>query len=128
MPAFRYLRDPLFLCGCAAYALNRVLLKPHLAAPFLHAHFNDLWLIPCALPVFLWLHRRLGWRTHDEPPRLSEIFLHLAIWSLLFEWLGPKFMPHTTADFGDVLAYVVGALGAFLWWHRPTLRKLRPAA
>ena len=55
MPRFRYLGDPLFLTGCAAYAGNRWLIKPVIAWPFLQGHFNDLWLIPCALPPVLWL-------------------------------------------------------------------------
>ena len=91
MHRFRYLRDPLFLAGCAAYALNRWLLKPHLPSGFLHSHFNDLLLIP-ALPPILWLHRQLGLRSRDHTPTSSEIALHLIFWSALFEWIGPKFV------------------------------------
>ena len=115
--SFRYCRDPLFLVGCAAYALNRWLIKPHFHHGFFHSHFNDCWLIPCALPPVLWLHRRLGLRNHDRPPQISEIALHLAFWSLLFEWIGPRFMPHTTGDPYDVAAYAVGAILAALWWN-----------
>lgn len=118
MHRFRYLRDPLFLFGCAAYTLNRWLLKPHLPSGFLHSHFNDLWLIPCALPPILWLHRQSGLRSHDQPPTLSEITLHLVFWSALFEWIGPKFVSHTTADLLDVVAYLAGAVLAGVWWQR----------
>ena len=117
MQRFLYLRDPVFLIGCAAYALNRWLLKPHLASRFLHGYFNDLWLIPCALPPILWLHRRMGLRTNDDFPRLSEIALHLVFWSVLFEYIGPRFMPHTVGDPLDVLAYAVGAIVAAIWWR-----------
>jgi hypothetical protein len=117
MRRFLYWRDPLFLIGCTAYALNRWLLKPHLASRFLHGYFNDLWLIPCALPPLLWLHRRLGLRANDDFPRLSEIALHFAFWSFLFEYLGPKFMPHTVGDPLDVLAYAAGAIVAAIWWR-----------
>ena len=44
------LRDPLFLVAFAAYALNRWVLKPHTHSVFIHGYFNDLWLIPAALP------------------------------------------------------------------------------
>ena len=117
MQRFLYWRDPLFILGCAAYTLNRWLLKPHLASRFLHGYFNDLWLIPCALPPILWLHRRLGLRADDSYPRVSEILLHLAFWSVLFEYLGPKFMPHTVGDPLDVLAYAAGAAVAGIWWR-----------
>src|ERR1051325_10859827 len=123
MTRFRYLRDPLFLAGCTAYAVNRWWLKPHLHVRFLHSFFNDLWLIPCALPPVLWLHRQLNLRTHDDVPQLSEIFWHLVFWSLLFEWIGPRFVTHATGDPLDVLAYAAGAALAGAWWHRRSLSR-----
>jgi len=122
MHRFRYLRDPLFLFGYAAYTLNRWLLKPHLPSEFLHSHFNDLWLVPCALPLILWLHRQLGLRSHDQAPTKWEIASHFVFWSALFEWIGPKFVSHTTADPWDVMAYLVGALLAVVWWQRERRR------
>jgi hypothetical protein len=118
MRRFSYMGDPLFLFGCAAYIVNRWLVKPHVHNVFLHSHFNDLWLIPCALPPILWLHRRLGLRPDDNFPRISEMISHLVFWSVLFEWIGPKFVAHTVGDFADVLAYTVGAIFSALWWHR----------
>ena len=115
---FRYLRDPLFVIGCIAYIANRWLIKPHLPSVFFHSYFNDFWLIPCALPPILWLHRALGVRTHDDAPRISEILPHLIFWSVLFEWLGPKFLPRVIGDPNDVFAYVLGAVLATLWWYR----------
>jgi hypothetical protein len=118
MRPFRYCRDPLFLIGVVSYVLNRWFIKPHFHAGFFHSHFNDFWLIPCALPPILWLHRRLGLRTHDGAPRITEITFHLAFWSLLFEWIGPRFLAHATGDPLDALAYAAGAVLAGLWWHR----------
>jgi hypothetical protein len=115
---FQYLRDPLFLGGCVLYALNRWLLKPHLHQVFLNAWFNDLLLIPCALPPLLWMHRLLKLRGHDAPPSAAEIGLHLAFWSLLFEWWGPHLFRHATGDWLDVAAYVVGGIAAWGWWNR----------
>src|SRR5215471_620424 len=116
MQRFRYLRDPLFLIGCAAYAINRWLLKPHIASPFLHSHFNDLFLIPCALPPLLLVQSWLGLRDYDRRPRLREIGFHLAIWSVLFEWIGPRIYSQTVGDPWDVAAYAVGAVVAAIWW------------
>lgn len=118
MRPFLYLRDPLFLAGCGAYVVNRWLIKPHLRAGFFHSHFNDLWLIPCALPPVLWLHRQVGLRKHDRPPEWVEIIPHLVFWSALFEWFGPKVVLHATADPLDAIAYLLGALVAGCWWQR----------
>jgi len=60
-------------------------------------------------------------RADDSYPRLAEIALHLAFWSVLFEYIGPKIMPHAVGDPLDVVAYMVGAVVAGVWWHRHRL-------
>jgi hypothetical protein len=115
---FRYCGDTLFLAASALYAINRWLVKPHTSSPFLRGHFNDLLLIPCALPPLLWLHRTLGMRTHDAPPTAGEIATHVVIWSLVCEVIGPAFLPRT-GDIWDVCAYAAGACMAAAWWMRP---------
>lgn len=120
MNRFGYLRDRLFLCAAGAYALNRWVLKPRLDSAFLRGHFNDLLLIPAALPVVLLVQRRLGLRTHDAPPLWSEAWLHLIVWGMICEWIGPRFLGLGTADRWDVAAYTVGSIAACLWWNRCT--------
>lgn len=118
MKNFGYLRDPLCLAALLAYAVNRGLLIPMVPSGFLHGSFNDLLLIPAALPPVLWIQRRLGWRIHDRPPTPMEIFGHWAVWSLVCERLAPLILTRAVADFQDVVAYAIGALLAGLWWNR----------
>ncbi len=117
MKRFGYWRDPLFLGCCFLYALNRWGLKPHSHSKLLHGQFDDLLLIPCALPLALWAQRRLGLRTHDRFPQPDEIALHLAIWAVICELVGPLVLP-VTGDWKDVLAYAIGAGLAWGWWRR----------
>jgi len=119
---FAYLRDRLFWLGVALYALNRWWLKPHFHTAFLRGYFNDLWLIACALPPLLWLHRRLGLRGHDLPPTFAEITFHFVVWSAVCEGIAPHWIKRATGDWWDVAAYGVGALIAGLWWNRKLLR------
>lgn len=118
MRPYRFYNDPIFIIGCIAYALNRWCFKPLIPLEFLHSYFNDLWLIPCALPPVLWLHSRLGLRPRDTPPSVSEVALHLVGWSIICEWIGPRLITHATADPMDILAYAIGGLVAVLWWSR----------
>lgn len=115
----------------ALYALNRWVVKPHVDAGFLHDHFNDLLLIPAALPLVLGVQRLLKWRDHDSPPTAGEIALHLVIWSMLCEVAGPRLVAHATADWRDVVAYAAGGLVAGLWWQCAgkvgAARRARPA-
>ena len=116
--AFRYWRDPLCIAACAAYAVNRWLLKPHFAlGPFMRGHFNDCLLIPAALPLVLWLQRRLSLRTHDAPPTGGEILLHLAVWAFIAEGAGPWLTHRGTADWWDVAAYSAGAAACYVFWR-----------
>ncbi len=123
MKRFGYLRDPLFLTTCSLYALNRWLVKPHVHSSFLRFHFNDLLLIPCALPPLLLLQRLLGLRQCDQSPSVSEILLYTTVWSLLFEVVGPHLVRRATGDLMDIVMYFCGAILAGLWWHRHRLAR-----
>lgn len=103
------------------YALNRWWLRGHLGGAFLTGHFNDLLLIPAALPLALWVQRRLGVRADDRPPRWREIALHLAVWAVAAEAIMPHFATRATGDWRDVVAYAAGAIGAGFWWREPAL-------
>ena len=122
MNRFAYMRDPLFLLASTGYALNRWVLKPRVTSPFLHGHFNDLLLIPAALPVVLWLQRVSKLRNHDRAPSWREMLLHLGVWSVICEFIGPFWLHYGTADIWDVAAYAVGGVAACLWWNRPARR------
>jgi hypothetical protein len=118
---FRYLGDGLFLISCSLYALNRWGIKPHTHNGFLRFHFNDLLLMPCALPVLLWLQRIMNLRTIDGPPTWNELALYTVFWSILFEVIGPHLIRRTTGDPWDAVVYFIGGIGAGLWWNRHKL-------
>jgi ubiquinone/menaquinone biosynthesis C-methylase UbiE len=113
---FGYVFDPLFLVCCALYAANRWLIKPHCHIAFFHNWFNDVLLIPCALPPLLLVHRWLHLRAHDRSPTLAEVSAHVLGWSVLFEVIGPRLMP-TTGDPWDAVAYACGGAAAYFCWR-----------
>ena len=117
MKRFGYALDPLCVFACGLYALNRFWLSQHFGGPFLRGQFNDLLLIPAALPFALWLQRRLQLRRDDRFPRWSEIALHLAVWSLAAETVAPHLFARATADWRDVVAYTIGGAVAGCWWQ-----------
>jgi hypothetical protein len=118
MGGFRYWMDPACLLCCVAYAVNRFVIKPHTHTLFFDGYFNDLLLIPCALPIVLLLQRWFGLRLGNAFPGAREILWHLVLWSVLFEWAGPWLMPRAVGDPVDVLAYALGAAMAWAWWAR----------
>lgn len=119
-PHFRYGADPLCLGASFLYLLNRFWAKPYWGGvfPFLREHLDDCLFIPAALPLLLWIFRRLNLRHTDEPPSLREVLEWTAVWSFAFEWLFPRFLHKGTADWMDVLSYVGGAFAAWIMWGR----------
>jgi hypothetical protein len=117
MRRFRYVLDPLCLIACGLYAVNRFWLRGHIGGPFLTGQFNDLFLIPAALPLLLWVQRKLGIRHDDRPPQWGEIAMHLVVWSVAAELVAPLLFTRATGDWRDVVAYTVGAIIAGAWWQ-----------
>lgn len=126
MKPFRYAADPLCLSACGAYAVNRLWLKGWIGGAFLRGHFNDLLLIPAALPLVLWLHARLGWREAHGMPDAPEIAFHTVVWAVACEVIGPQFVRHSIGDLADALCYAAGAIVAWLWWNRSKLDRSSP--
>jgi hypothetical protein len=79
-------------------------------------------LIPAALPVLLWIFRKLRLRLHDSPPTWTEIAEWTVLWSLAFEWAFPRFLHLGTADWRDAVCYAAGAFLAGCWWHKTSAR------
>jgi hypothetical protein len=115
---FGYARDPLCWISIVFYAANRWGLPAAWKTAFLRNHFNDLLFIPAALPLMLWLERRLGLRTTDAPPDWREVLFHLVAWSLAAEVVGPHLFHQATGDVWDVAAYAAGAVVATLYWRQ----------
>lgn len=119
MKRFRYAFDPVCVSACALYALNRFVIKPHAGPGFFHSHFNDVLLIPAALPFLLGAYRVMGWRREDAVPTWSEVAAHTVLWAVICEGVGPLILRHYgTADWLDVVAYAVGAVIAWMIWNR----------
>jgi hypothetical protein len=75
MTGYVFWKDRIWPLTCCFYAANRWGLKPRLpqGEVFFRGHFNDLLLIPCVLPPLVTLHRFVGLRRDDGPPRLTEV-------------------------------------------------------
>ncbi len=116
-----------------AYFLNRCFLKTALGSEFLQGRFNDLLLIPAALPWVLWIQYLLGWRVSKAYPSPDEIAGHLFVWSVIAEGIIPMMSHRFTADPMDVMAYCLGAMFASglwsveaVWFGRTGFDRLAP--
>jgi hypothetical protein len=115
--SFSYWRDPVWVATTAAYVVNRWIVPASLQPAWWRGHFSDLLLVPVGLPIWLWIERRLGWRTHDDLPRWTEIAFVLVTWTVAAELLAPRLFAHATGDVWDVAAYGCGAAAVGLSWQ-----------
>jgi hypothetical protein len=111
---FRYALDPLCLVACGLYVLSRLAPMPGWSAGW----FRDVLFLPVAVPVFLWIERRLGLRTDDAPPSWGELMWLFLVWSVAAEGVAPLLFEQCTADALDILAYAAGGIIAGSWWTR----------
>ena len=105
------------------YALNRWVLKPTIASAFLRDLFNDVLLVPCALPILLAGEEQLDTRGRAGPPTALEVVTYTAGWSVTCEVLGPAMFPWSTSDPWDVVAYMGGAIVAAACWRSTARRR-----
>ena len=113
MRRFRYAADPLCIAATALYVLQRWVF----CHPALRGWFSDVLFLPAAVPVFLWMERKLGLRTHDRIPSLTEVVGLFLVWSLAAEGIAPRLFQYCTADPMDIVAYAAGGLFALAWWN-----------
>ena len=105
--SYFFLRDPVFLLSASSYLANRFLLEE---LPFFDNYFSDFLLIPCALPPLLFFYQLMGMRRGANYPEFGEVILHLLVWSIFCELIGPLVLGLGVGDTLDVLAYTCGAL------------------
>lgn len=87
------------------------------AGAWWRGHAIDVLLVPVGLPLWLWLERRVGWRTDDRMPTVREGLFVLILWTIAAEVTAPRLVSTATGDPLDALAYTAGALVALVVWR-----------
>ena len=113
----KLLGDPFWHVSLACYALHRCWQGFHTGSGWFDHYWNDLWMLPCALPLVLFLYQILGLRLCGAVPSGSEIFWHGMLLSLMAEVAGPLLFEHAVGDPWDILAYAMGGGMLYCRWH-----------
>ena len=116
------LKDPFWGISIACYIIHRFwqVLSPD--SGWMDRHWNDLWMLPCALPLILSLYGALGMRAHALRVTGGEILWHGLLWGFMAEFIGPLLFDHAVSDLWDLLAYALGGFLMFFRWHCTELR------
>jgi hypothetical protein len=97
------------------YALNHFVIKPNCSILFFHYYLNDLFAMPFVIAYSNLLISFVGKPAFSINTRLRISLLTLlciAIW----EGVGPCFIPNSTRDLYDVIAYSTGSTAYFVFF------------
>jgi len=80
--------------------------------------FNDLVCLPLVLTICLFVVRSLLKNPFYilNKYEITSVFL---LYSILFEFILPKFNDRYTSDYWDILMYFTGSLIFYLFWNKP---------
>ncbi len=112
-----FFRDPMWMVAMACYASHRCWQWYFPGAGWMDSYWNDFLMLPCALPLILWLYGLLGLRDDSIKPLGIEILGHGILWGLMAEMVGPLVFDHSVGDPWDLVAYAAGGLVLYLRWN-----------
>lgn len=121
---YKFLLDPIFLISILLYSINKSLLifTSYLnKISLLTGYFNDLLLIPCVLPLLIFIINKLGFRSYKYSPQTSEVIITISIVVIICEFIGPFILIKGTYDLVDILAYSLGGLISLILWKYTTI-------
>jgi hypothetical protein len=109
----RTLFNPWFIVGCFTWAIVIAFRKLGHPVPCLNGHINDFFAIPVIANLALWFQRVMYKTNYYVLAPWHVIFIVVYV-SVVFEGILPRFSIRYTADWMDVLLYVIG--GLFFYW------------
>lgn len=116
--------DPFFIFYCFSWFLIRFTRHSGHAIPYLNNWLTDFVFVPLivhASSIFGYFILHL--KTPHRYP-LSQILLLSLMVALVFEYIMPKYTSYNTADFMDVLAYLLGGLFYYYVHQQYTYKRL----
>lgn len=115
-----------FLLGLATWGIIILLRTNGIVIPVINDHFTDCITIP--MYCYLIEHIMNGILGYQWKPDLKFVLTSVLYLSFLFEVICPKLSTHFTGDFFDVLAYVAGGVGYYLFAVKQIHKKASSSA
>jgi hypothetical protein len=116
---YKYYGDPVFVVSIICYSINKLLLISHRSfeSSFMNNYFNDIFVVPCLLPILIYCIARMKLRNKYSGPLIIEIFLFVSVISLMCEIFGPYFLGKGVYDPIDIFAYLLGGMISWFIWR-----------
>lgn len=117
------LRQPAFIVIGIAFVIHQLLQKIlHINLPWLDHYLDPLLCMPILLTLLLAERRHLFYKNNNYQLSLKEVMIALIILSVLFEVVFPKLSSKFTADWGDIITYIIGSSFFYIVLNKPLLK------
>jgi hypothetical protein len=114
------LQQPIFVVVALMFVAHQILQKYFGIALFwLHSYLDPLLCMPILLTLLLTERRHIWGKGLQYRLSLTEVSMATIALSIVFELVFPKLSTRFTADWGDVVAYAIGALFFYLTLNHP---------
>jgi hypothetical protein len=121
----RTLLNPWFIAGCATWIIVMTARQLGHPVPYLNGYINDLFAIPVIANLALWFQRAVMYRSEYYVLAPWHVIFIVAYVSVAFEGALPRFSVRYTADWADVVMYVIGGFFFYFVMNRPAMRHER---
>jgi hypothetical protein len=113
------LRNPWFFTGILAWAIVILFRKLGHPLPFVNNYLGDLFAIPVIANLGLWFQRVFIIKNNYYVLGVWQVIFVVVYVSFIFEGMLPLVSKTYTADWIDVLLYIVGGIFFFEVMNRP---------
>ena len=115
------LLNPWFIVGCATWLIVIVLRKTGHPLPYLNGYLTDAFAIPVIANLGLWFQRVIIYKSNYYVLSMWHVVFIVVYVSLVFEGLLPWLSAKYTADWIDVVLYIVGGVFFYRVMNKPVV-------
>ncbi|QJD94517.1 hypothetical protein HH214_00840 [Mucilaginibacter robiniae] len=115
------LQNPWFIAGCLVWAVIIPARKLNYPVPFLNGYLDDAVAVPVIANLSLWFKRTVMIKSNYYVLLPGHVIFIVIYLSVLFEWLLPHYSATYTADYWDVLLYILGGLFFYAVMNKPVM-------
>ncbi len=115
------LLNPWFLAGCVIWLIVIILRKTGHPLPYLNGYLTDAFAIPVIANLGLWFQRVIIYKSNYYVLSVWHVVFVVVYVSVVFEGLLPWLSAKYTADWIDVMLYVVGGIFFYFFMNKPII-------
>jgi hypothetical protein len=117
------LLNPWFIIGCLTWAIVLFLRRIGHPLPYVNGYINDTFALPVIANLGLWFNRVFIIKSNHYVLSKRQVIFMVIYVAIVFEGFLPYLSKTYTADWIDVLLYILGGLFFYKVMNKPQLKQ-----